>query len=102
MASKAVEQDVAERDASDGSGVEPKKHPNVVGRPKVVDYPLDKALVQERFVEDVDNVSSEERPRKNVQICHTHILAFQDAESAGSFKREFGGGAIARPLERGV
>ena len=68
MASNTVKEDVAERDTSDCPGVEPKKHPNVVCRPKIVNDPLDKSLVQERFVENMDNVCSEERPKENVQI----------------------------------
>jgi hypothetical protein len=67
MASKAVKEDIAEGDTSDGPSVEPKKHPNVIGRPKIVHDPLDKSLVQERFVENVDNVCSEERPKEKVQ-----------------------------------
>ena len=71
MASKTVIENVAERDASDGPGVKPKEHPDVVGRPKIVHDPSDKSLVQERFVENVDHVGSEEGPKQNIQIEHT-------------------------------
>ena len=66
MTSKAVKEDVAERDGSDCPGVEPKKHSNVVCRPEVVRYPLNKSSIQKRFVQEVDDVCCEEPPKKYV------------------------------------
>ena len=72
MAAEAVKEDVAQRDTSDCPGVEPKKHPNVVCGPKIINDPSDKSLVQQRFVENVDNVSRKESPKENIQKWHTH------------------------------
>jgi len=67
MTSIAVKENVRQRDSPDRHGVEPKKHPDVVCRPKVVHDPFNKSSVQQGLIENVDNVSGEERPKQNVQ-----------------------------------
>jgi len=56
MAAEAVKENIAERDRPNKRGIEPEKHAHVIGRPKVVCDPPNKAAVEERFVEDVHDV----------------------------------------------
>lgn len=45
--------------------VEPKKHTRVIRWPEIICYPLNKPSVQKRFVEDVNHICCEKRPKKN-------------------------------------
>jgi hypothetical protein len=56
VAAKTIEQNVARRDGRDKPCIEPEKHPNVVCRPEIICDPSNKAAVEERFIEDVNDV----------------------------------------------
>jgi hypothetical protein len=63
MASQRIEENITCGNQHKGSSIEPEEHPRVVRRPEVVPDPLNESSVQDRFVEDVDNICGEERPK---------------------------------------
>jgi hypothetical protein len=56
MAAEAVKENIADRDHAYKRGIEPEKHAHVIGWPKVVYDPPNKAAVEQRLVEYVDHV----------------------------------------------
>jgi hypothetical protein len=56
VSAKTIEKNVARRDRRDKHCIEPEKHPYVVCRPEIICDPPNKAAVEERFVEDVNDV----------------------------------------------
>src|SRR5215471_13450760 len=69
MPAEDVEQDIADCDSSNGSGVEPKEHAYAIGRPEIRDNPVDEPTIHKRFVNNVDEVRHEEPPE---QETHDH------------------------------
>lgn len=70
MASQRVEENITSSNQYNGTSIEPEEHPRVVRRPEVVPDPLNESSVQDRFVEDVDDICGEERPKKNAKKHH--------------------------------
>ena len=70
MATERVKENVSNRDGPDKRGIEPEKHAHVVGRPKVVRDPPDKAAVEQRFVEDVHDVRRKKCPEEKTKVRH--------------------------------
>jgi hypothetical protein len=56
VAAKPIKENVARRDCREKRCIEPEKHPYVVCRPEISCDPPNKAAVEERFVEDVNDV----------------------------------------------
>jgi len=54
MAAEGVEEDVAHGDGADEHRIEPEEHARALARPEVLGDPLDKAAVQQGFIEDVN------------------------------------------------
>jgi hypothetical protein len=63
MASQRIEENITCGNQRKGSSIEPEEHPRVVRRPEVVLDPLNESSVQDRFVEYVDDICGEERPK---------------------------------------
>jgi len=56
MPTKAVKEQVADRNRSNGPRVKPEEHPHGIGRPEVVSYPLHEPAVQKSLVKDMYDV----------------------------------------------
>jgi hypothetical protein len=51
-------------------GVEPEEHSHVIRRPEIVRDPSDATAIEERLVENMDDVRCEKRPKENAQKRH--------------------------------